>query len=426
MVLFRNFYVNPRDCLCDVPYRGLEFEPDAACPDILSRHSFKRRRKPWVTAEDWAKGCVFQRSRSHRIGMINWSKIHESRTYSLVTLPLALFSLLYGLGVRFRHMIRRKRKGKTLPGTVISIGNLTVGGTGKTPAACMLAKWAQTEGYRVAILSRGYGGRNKERVLEVSDGNDMKATPKEAGDEPCLLARRLKGIPVVVAKKRYFAGLYAHERFGTNFFVLDDGFQHLDLYRGLDLVLIDASSPFGNGHLLPWGPLREPRACLERADAFLITRSGRDGSAEGLTNELKRDWPNTPVFRSDHVPDKIVFPADGTVQNEDFLKCKRVVAFAGLAKPEELMKMLTDLGAEVVSFKGFEDHHPFQRHEIQALMDERKTLRADCLLTTEKDWVRMEGMVPPSPDLAYLTIRMDVWDETEAFFKMIMEAAGPP
>jgi tetraacyldisaccharide 4'-kinase len=287
----------------------------------------------------------------------------------------------------------------------------------------MLAEWALTEGYRVAILSRGYGGRHKGRVLEVSDGNDMKAGPAEAGDEPCLLARRLKGIPVVVAKKRYFAGLYAHERFGSNFFVLDDGFQHLDLHRDLDLVLMDASNPFGNGHLLPWGPLREPGAGLERADAFLMTRSGHDGSAAGLMDVLKEKWPNKPVFRSDHVPEKIVFPLDGAVHDKDFLKGKRVVAFAGIAKPEGLKKMLIDLGADVISFKKFEDHHPFQCREIQALIDEGKNLRADCLLTTEKDWVRMEGIVPPSPDLAYLTIRMDVRDEKEGFFRMVREAA---
>jgi tetraacyldisaccharide 4'-kinase len=318
-----------------------------------------------------------------------------------------------------------KRKGKTLPGVVVSVGNLTAGGTGKTPAACMLAKWALNEGFRVAILSRGYGGRHKGRVLEVSDGNDIKAEPAEAGDEPYLLAKRLKGISVVVAKRRYLAGLYAHERFESNFFVLDDGFQHLDLHRDLDLVLMDASSPFGNGHLLPWGPLREPRASLARADAFLITRAKHNESVEELMNELKKEWPNKPAFRSDHVPEEIVFPANGTVHHDDFLKGKRVVAFAGIARPEGLMKTLTDLGADVVSFKSFEDHYSFQRREIQTLMDKRKSLRADFLLTTEKDWVRIEGILPPSPDLAYLTIRMDVWDEKEAFFRMIREAANP-
>jgi tetraacyldisaccharide 4'-kinase len=288
----------------------------------------------------------------------------------------------------------------------------------------MVAKWALSQGYRVAILSRGYGGRPKGRVLEVSDGNDIKARPAEAGDEPYLLARRLKGIPVVVSKRRYFAGLYAHERFGSDFFVLDDGFQHLDLLRDLDLVLMDASSPFGNGHLLPWGPLREPRASLERADAFLITRFGPDESAEELMNELKKQWPGKPVFRSIHVPEKVVFPADGVIHNEDFLSGKRVVAFAGIAEPERLMKTLIDLKADVVSFKRFEDHHPFHHREIQALLDEKESLQADYLLTTEKDWVRMEEIVPPCPDLAYLTIRVDVWDEKEAFFRIVREAAS--
>jgi tetraacyldisaccharide 4'-kinase len=393
-------------------FRGLEFKPDIACPDIAFGDGGRLGKK-----RVFFKGL-------RAVDMFDWSTIHESRSFSLVTLPLALCSFLYGLGVRLQQMARRKRKGKILPGVVVSVGNLTAGGTGKTPAACMLAKWALTEGFRVAILSRGYGGQHQGRVLEVSDGDDIQATPLEAGDEPYLLARRLKGIPVVIAKKRYFAGLYAHERFGSNFFILDDGFQHLDLHRDLDLVLMDASSPFGNGHLLPWGPLREPRAGLERADAFLITRCGHDEFAKVLMDELKREWPDKSVFRSDHVPEKIVFPADGAVHNADFLKGKRVVAFAGIAKPEGLIKTLADLGADVVSFKRFEDHHPFQPYEIQALMDKKESLHTDCLLTTEKDWVRMEGIVPLYSDLAYLTIRMDVWDEKEAFFRVVKEAAA--
>ena len=127
--------------------------------------------------------------------------------------------------------------------------NLTAGGTGKTPAACMLAEWARGEGYRIAVLSRGYGGSYREKVLEVSDGNRRHAGQDEAGDEPCLLSRRLLGVPVILSKRRYLAGLFAHEKFGTNFFVLDDGFQHLVLKRDLDIVLVDASDPFGNGRL---------------------------------------------------------------------------------------------------------------------------------------------------------------------------------
>jgi len=190
----------------------------------------------------------------------DWSQIHQKETSGLLSVVLAFFSVLYGAGVklRLRAYSGGLFKRKSLPGVVVSIGNLTVGGTGKTPAVIMLAKWALNEGFRVALLSRGYGGRYRKKVLEVSDGNSIKADPRDAGDEPYLLAKKLSGIPVVVSGKRYAAGIFAHEKFGCNFFILDDGFQHMELRRDLDLALIDAEKPFGNGHLLPRGPLREP------------------------------------------------------------------------------------------------------------------------------------------------------------------------
>ena len=356
----------------------------------------------------------------------DWSQIQRRDRLSPWLPAFAFFSFFYGSGVRFRLWAYKRGlfKRERLPGFALSIGNLTVGGTGKTPAACMLAEWALKEGYRTAILSRGYGGHYKGSVLEVSDGNDIKVGPAQAGDEPYLLAKRLKGVSVIVCRKRYSAGIYAHERFGSNLFVLDDGFQHWDLHRDLDLVLMDASNPFGNGHLLPWGPLREPKGALERADAFLITRSGDDPSPKILVDELKSEWPGKPVFRSDHAPERIVFPAKGVVETCDSVSGKRVVAFAGIGKPEGFVKTLTELGAEVVSFKRFEDHHPFQPREIQGLMDDLRRLQADYLLTTEKDWARMEDTVPRYPDLAYLTIRMDVLDEKEAFFRMVKEKVG--
>ena len=160
---------------------------------------------------------------------IDWAKIHERRTFSLATPALALLSFLYGLGVRLRVKAYRGMKKRSLPGFVVSIGNLTVGGTGKTPSVCMLAEWALGEGYRVAVLTRGYGGRYKTKVLEVSDGNDIKVGPAEGGDEPYLLAKKLHGVPVIISKKRYLSGLLAYKKFGTDFFILDDGFQHLAL-----------------------------------------------------------------------------------------------------------------------------------------------------------------------------------------------------
>jgi tetraacyldisaccharide 4'-kinase len=352
---------------------------------------------------------------------INWSGIHERRTFSPLTLPLALLSYLYGLGVGLRLAAYQIKKGRSLPGFVVSIGNLTAGGTGKTPAACMLAEWARDEGYRVAVLSRGYGGWYKGKVLEVSDGNHIKAGAFEAGDEPYLMAKKLQGIPVIISAKRYLAGLFAHKKFRTNFFILDDGFQHLALKRDLNLVLIDASNPFGNGYLLPRGPLREPVTQLKRVDAFIITRSAPDGSVDELINDLKIRFPSKPVFKSDHLPERIIVPSRKSVHNVDLINGKAIMGFAGIARPGVFIKTLTELGAELVFFKAFRDHHPYHRREIQGLMTEKRRLNADYLLTTEKDWVRMEGSVPPYADLAYLTIKFSLLDDGEKFFRMVKE-----
>ncbi len=352
---------------------------------------------------------------------LDWSRTHEKKSFSASTPPLAFFSFLYGLGVRLRLRAYQRMERKSLPGFVVSIGNLTVGGTGKTPAACRLAEWALSEGHRVAVLSRGYGGQYKTSVLEVSDGKDINAGPTEGGDEPYLMAKKLQGVPIILSKKRYLAGLHAHTKFGTNFFILDDGFQHIALNRDLDLVLIDAANPFGNGHLLPRGPLREPVAQLERADSFIITRCGHNGLSAQLMGDLGKEFPGKPMFRSDHIPRKIVFPSIRQVHNCDFISGKRVMAFAGIARPEVFMETLSEVGAELVLFRTFKDHHPFHHSEIRDLMNEKRRLNVDYVLTTEKDWVRLEGVIPPYPELGYLTIKFALLDGMDTFFAMVKE-----
>ncbi|MFH1490805.1 MAG: tetraacyldisaccharide 4'-kinase [Pseudomonadota bacterium] len=375
--------------------------------------------------------------------------MHERIGFSAASLLLAPLSAVYGLAVRLRVNTYREAKRKSLPGFVLSIGNLSVGGTGKTPAACMLAEWALQEGFRVAVLSRGYRGRYRQKVLEVSDGHGINATPEEAGDEPFLLAKRLPGVPVIVSRKRYLAGLLAHEKHGTDFYILDDGFQHLALKRDLDLVLIDATNPFGNGHLLPWGPLREPLSFLKRADAFLLTRAQAlhqepspppDFPREGggpwrrgatppdkgdLSTWLEGNFPGRPVFHGDHVSEKIVFPFSEEAHESRFLEGKRVVAFAGIARPEAFHHTLRGLGAEVVMFKGFRDHHAFTPSEVRGLISEKERLGAECLITTEKDWVRIENLGTKHPDLAYLQIAFGLLSGSDRFYKMIRERLGP-
>jgi tetraacyldisaccharide 4'-kinase len=286
----------------------------------------------------------------------------------------------------------------------------------------MVARWALKEGYRVAVLSRGYRGRYREKFLEVSDGETIKADPQESGDEAYLLARKLPGTPIVVSRKRYIAGSFAHGKFGTNFFVLDDGYQHLELKRDLDFVLIDAASSFGNGHLLPWGPLRESIDQLARADVAILTRFSNQNSAQRTTDLLNEKFPAIPIFCADHEPEQVVFPQLNESHEPDFLKGKRVLAFAGLARPEVFRETLIRLGADLVYFKSFRDHYRFKPNEIQALIQMREELGAQYLLTSEKDWVRMAAFAPMCPEIGYLSIKFTMVSDQDGFYKMIKGA----
>ncbi|MFC1868974.1 tetraacyldisaccharide 4'-kinase [Thermodesulfobacteriota bacterium] len=340
---------------------------------------------------------------------------------NIATPLLALLSFLYGLGVRLRLAAVKRRRKRSLPGFVVSIGNLTTGGTGKTPAACMLAEWASGEGHKAVVLSRGYRGSYKTKVFVVSDGNEIYAGPGKAGDEPYLLAERLSGVPVIISKNRYLAGTTAHDRYGSNFFILDDGFQHLALKRDLDILLIDALSPFGNGHLLPWGPLREPEEQLLRADAVIFTGSGMCSEKDNMEDDLRKKLQDKPLFRSDHIPEKVVFPFKSISHDPNFLKGKRVIAFAGIARPESFKHTLISLGADLLFLRSFGDHHIFRSDEIKDLKTLKEREGADFLVTTEKDWVRFKDIEQDYPDLAYLTIKFALLSDQERFFGMVKD-----
>jgi tetraacyldisaccharide 4'-kinase len=355
------------------------------------------------------------------LSLHDWQAMHEKRGGVASTPFLALLSLMYGLAVRLWLIVRQNRPRKSLPGVVISIGNLTVGGTGKTPLACMLAEWAVEKGHGTAVLSRGYGGNNKSKVLVVSDGNDLFAGPDRAGDEPYLMARKLQGVPVIISKNRYLAGLEAVTRFRSRLMILDDGFQHIGLKRDLDIVLIDAGKPFGNGHLLPWGPLREPVENLARADVIILTRSGQSPGLYHPADILGKFIREKPVFRGDHVPEKVVFPFKETAIKPEFLKGKRVIAFAGIARPGAFKRSLEELGARIVDFRSFGDHHRFSPRELDSLMSRKEQIGADYLITTEKDWVRLEKDFPKYMDLAYLKIQFALVSGREEFFHILKE-----
>lgn len=303
----------------------------------------------------------------------------------------------------------------------MSVGNIVAGGTGKTPAVVMLARWAVEHGYRTAVLSRGYRGSYRRRVLEVSAGGGLLPGAESAGDEPCLLAESLPGVPVVVAKERYAAGIHAARRFGTGFFILDDGFQHRALARDMDLVLMDAAHPWGNGRLLPRGPLREPVKNLERADAIVLTRAGSGEDGAAVRNALRALGVPVPVFLADHVPAAVV-DDNGIELPVSGLKGLRVAAFAGIGDPASFRRGLERLGAEVVHFDAFPDHHAFSPQELDRLERLRRETGARWLMTTEKDWTRITTARQPYPvSLRFLRISFSLLPGSEHLLTMILE-----
>jgi len=353
---------------------------------------------------------------------IDWSGIHRRRGFSWAAVPLAPCSFLYGWGVALNSWRMGLRPTRSLPGFVLSIGNLTAGGTGKTPAVSMIARWAEKEGYRPVVLTRGYGGRPSEKITVIHEARGLKPTVSEVGDEALLLARRLPNVPVLVSRDRFSAGRKAYREYDANFFILDDGFQHLRLARDLDLLLMDSRDPLGNGHLLPWGPLREPAHGVKRAHALLLTRCGGGDGAGLETDKEINDLKTIPVFQSAHVPVSVVTPASGRL-GVSTLKERAVVAFCGIARPQSFYETLAGLGADIRAFRGFPDHHQFSRRDVEELKGLREKLGAGLMVTTEKDWMRLEPLMGRDPAVGYLCIDMRLLPDPQAFFGMIRKKA---
>jgi tetraacyldisaccharide 4'-kinase len=302
---------------------------------------------------------------------------------SLIRASVYLPAKLYELVVRARLALYENGLLKTykLESPVISVGNLTVGGTGKTPCVAFLANFLRGEGHNVAILSRGYKRRSSGRVA-VSNGEDILCGPLEAGDEPYLLAHSCPGVPVVVDADRYSAGKWLAERKPVTVFILDDAFQHLRLARDLNLALVDATEPLTG--LLPAGRLREPISGLRRADAVIVTRSDRISHRCSLERTILKH-AEIPVFYAHHEMTKMRRLDERETINASDLARKRVAAFSGIARPERFIADLSNLGIEVIQRFDFPDHHSYEVDEFLNLLKRARAAEAEAIVTTEKD-----------------------------------------
>ncbi|MEW5948128.1 MAG: tetraacyldisaccharide 4'-kinase [Thermodesulfobacteriota bacterium] len=362
----------------------------------------------------------------------------ETRSSQLVTLLLP-FGYMYGQIMRLRARLYDFGLFKTrcLPCRVISIGNLTLGGTGKTPLTIWLARYLQGKGKKVAIVSRGYKAKNKGTVSVVSDGRRTLLGSDEAGDEPFMMASSLPGIPLLIGKKRFPVGMRAIENFSPDVVLLDDGYQHLALARNLNLLLLRTVNPFGNGRVFPAGTLREPLSALRRADAFILTYA-EEGAGSVMEKQrlfLQERFPDKPVFVSCCKPisfyllNETRMSYSDTKDNENnppsppftkggntfspplekdgnssipplekgdtggfggLLAGKKALAFCGIAHPESFRKMLIRLGIDPIDFMDYPDHYDYHRGDLEKIEERAAGKGAEFIITTEKDAVKIE------------------------------------
>jgi tetraacyldisaccharide 4'-kinase len=339
---------------------------------------------------------------------------------------LGLLSPLYAGAVALRGRLYDAGwlRVERIDARVISVGNLVAGGSGKSPMVALIARALAGMGLPPAVVSRGYGGGYAGPCLVVSDGSGPLVGAEQAGDEPVMLASQLVGIPVIVARRRIAGAELAVARFAARCVVLDDGFQHRRLARDLDVLLLDERSPFGNGRLLPAGPLREPPEAMERAGVLVATGVAEAGETDGtaLLEAAARYCPSAPVFHARTRPIDLIDVASRSSVALDRLRGARTVCFAGIANPTRFFLDAAAGGAEVAGSLRFPDHHRFGPADLKLVQRTASRARADLILTTEKDLARLAGPAggPPSeelqtrlPGLHAMRVRMQVDEEAE-------------
>jgi len=322
--------------------------------------------------------------RLHRL----WYDAAENESADLISFLLKAGSVLYEKGLKRDQGHARKRRAR-LSAPVISVGNIVAGGTGKTPMTLWLCRFLAENGFHPAVLSRGYGRKSREPAAVPTGSGDLSALSRIFGDEPVLMAERLHGVPVWVGRERLASGKAALEKGGVDIFVLDDGFQHLALDRDLDIVLLDCRSPFGNGFLLPRGPLREPVSSLERADALILTHADCEQRVAEIKENLEKAFPGKPVFACRHRLSGFRMASGGRVLPHDILKGVKAVGFAGIAGPEGFFQSLEKERIQLCGCFSFSDHYRYTEADLLRIVESATRSKAEIIITTAKDFVRV-------------------------------------
>ncbi|SHO53164.1 tetraacyldisaccharide 4'-kinase [Desulfopila aestuarii] len=326
---------------------------------------------------------------------------------------------IYGKIMQMREWLYEKNiiKSYRLPVPVISVGNLTMGGTGKTPTVQLLADFLLEKGYRPAVVSRGYGGSATEPVNLVANGHEILLGPTEAGDEPYMLAVSVPGLCVLTGTKRILPCRYACQELDCDIILLDDGFQHLAVKRDLNIVLFNATAPDGNGRIFPGGELREPFSALARADALLFTGRTAENQArvESFAKTVQKHCEHVPTFFSEN---RIhgVFATDGTLLPQPNPHAL-FHAFSGIAHPERFAASLQQQGIEITGHDRLKDHAVYTQELIKTLTIKARESGATALITTQKDWVKLQSFTFSFP-LYYLAIKAQTAPE---FFSFILD-----
>ena len=358
------------------------------------------------------------------------------------------FSWLYAAGVSVRNRLYAIGvfKARSLPCRVISVGNIVVGGTGKTPAVITIAKHLQKEGKRVAILLRGYKRHAREKMTIVWDGKKVCASPAESGDEAYMMARHLSDIPIIADKCRYLAGQIALERFNVDVLLLDDGFQHRQLARDVDILTVPATHPFGDPKgLLPVGTLREPPSALQRADLILLTHTDTPNVSLDAKEAVKQLAPNALILESIHQPTHLYpLAPENSERNINVhtdikaLKGKRLLAVCGIGNPDAFVATLMQCYPENVELLAFPDHHVYTEADRRQIHAAFQTSDADLIVTTQKDEQKLVGLFGsvgepkvtdagedvegPLPSVFVLAISLVITENSEQFTDVLLSS----